>query len=202
MMRFLILSALFASIVFGLLQTAGATGPVCFNYGKTKDYDRLCIVTKIEGNRMCMVDYHVPSKTRGQYEVCEFIRDRGNASVGDQIIVDAQEFKNDSTGKCYKSPGCGKAIVVSSGSSKQTGSASLPPPSPQPPVKGGASLPPPPLPEGEQAQQQPSAASLPPPPQQPQPQTQTSAQQEPQQPVTQTIDNTLNIFKKARDLFK
>jgi len=202
MLRIVVALYIAASIVFGLLQTAGASGPACFNYGKTKDYDRLCIVTKIDGNRMCMVDYHVPSKTRGQYEVCEFIRDRGDAGVGDQIIVDAQEFKNDSTGKCYKAPGCGKAIVVSSGSSKQTGPASLPPPSPQPPVQGSTSLPPPPLPEGEQAQQQPSAASLPPPPQQPQPQAQPPAQQESQQPVTQTIDNTLNIFKKARDLFR
>jgi hypothetical protein len=221
MIRFVVLMFLSINLVAGVFQPSGATGPACFNYGKTKDYDRLCIVTKTEGNRMCMVEYFVPNKKRLENEVCEFIRDHGNAGVGDQIIVDAQEFKNDGTGKCYKAPGCGKAIVVGGGASRQSGAASSapvsatpqrtsresaalpPPPGSQPPVKDSDFLPPPPLPEGVQGQQQgATTASLPPPPQQPQPQAQPPSQQEPQQPVTQTIDSTLNIFKKARDLLK
>lgn len=113
MTRIIVFSCITAGLVLGILQTAGASGPACFNYGKTKDYDRLCIVTKIEGNRMCMVDYYAPSKTRGAHEVCEYIRNHGNAKTGDQILVDATEWKG-YPDKCYKSPGCGKAIVVSS----------------------------------------------------------------------------------------
>ncbi len=113
MIRLPFLMFLAINLVLGILQTAGATGPVCFNYGTTKNYDKLCIVTKIEGNRMCVVDYHAPSKKRGTYEDCENIRDHGGARVGDQIIIDAVEWKGPGD-KCHKPPWCGKAIVVSS----------------------------------------------------------------------------------------
>ncbi len=118
-------SLLAAVVIFGAFQLADASGPICFNYGKTRDLNRLCIVTKIDGHRMCLVDFDVPSHTRGQHEICEFIRDHGNAKVGDRIIVDAAEWKG-YPDKCYKSPGCGKAVVVGGGPSKQVdGGSSL-----------------------------------------------------------------------------
>ena len=117
MFRIVIVSCTVVSLVFGIFQSATASGPVCFSYGKTKDFDRVCIVTKIEGNRRCMVDFHVPTKTRGSYEACEFIRDHGKAKVGDQIIVEATEWKG-YPAKCYKASGCGKVIVIGGGASK------------------------------------------------------------------------------------
>jgi len=117
MFRVVIVSCIAISIVLAIFQVAAASGPVCFSYGMTKDFDRVCIVTKIEGNRMCMVDFHVPTKTRGSHEICEFIRDHGKAKVGDQIIVEAAEWKG-YPAKCYKSPGCGKVIVIGGGASK------------------------------------------------------------------------------------
>jgi hypothetical protein len=111
MFRIVIVSSLALSLVFSIFQAANASDPICFNYGNTKDFDRACIVTKIDGNRMCMIDFHVPTKTRGAHEICEFIRDHSKAKVGDQIIVEAVEWKG-YPDKCYKSPGCGKVIII------------------------------------------------------------------------------------------
>jgi len=66
-----------------------------------------------------------------------------------------------------------------------------------------SSLPPPPLPEGAEGQQQAApTASLPAPQQQPHPQSQPAPAQEPQGPATDTIEKTLDIFQKAKGLFK
>jgi len=74
-----------------------------------------------------------------------------------------------------------------------------PPPSSQPPERESSSLPPPPLPEGAEGQQAAPTASLPAPQQ---PQAQPAPAQEPQGPATDAIEKTLNIFQKARGLFK
>ncbi|MBP8980229.1 MAG: hypothetical protein KBG09_03185 [Syntrophobacterales bacterium] len=82
-----------------------------------------CIVTKIDGHRLCMVEHHVPSNTRYTTETCEFIRVLGNVKIGDQIIIDADEWKG-YPAKCYKSPGCGKVIVKKQGSNAGGNAAS------------------------------------------------------------------------------
>jgi len=94
---------------------SGASSIACFSYGGKVHPEVNCIVTKIDGHRLCMVEHHVPSNTRYTTETCEFIRVLGNVKIGDQIIIDADEWKG-YPAKCYKSPGCGKVIVKKKGS--------------------------------------------------------------------------------------
>jgi len=95
----------------GSSDVAIANGlPACFFYDGKPDPNMVCIVTKIDGHRLCMVAYDVRSNYRYQTEECEFIRDIGNVKTGDHIIINADEWKWNPH-KCNKSPGCGKVIV-------------------------------------------------------------------------------------------
>ena len=83
-----------AWFIIGLSDVATANGfPACFFYGGKSNPDMVCIVTKIDGHRLCMVEYHVPSNTRYNTEMCEFIRDIGNVKIGDHIIINADEWE-------------------------------------------------------------------------------------------------------------
>ncbi|HOP86964.1 MAG TPA: hypothetical protein PKZ54_10930 [Syntrophorhabdaceae bacterium] len=189
MLRIVIAFIMMICLFFGALQNSNASDLCCI--GKTeKDIKGVCVVKGIQDGRICMEDMDDgKSKACRGLSGCYQFKDLGSAEAGDRVIVTGWRAGDQ---KCYNGPNCGKVIVVGKGSTTHQ------------PVKSNVSLPPPPLPEGVEGQQQGApTASLPPPPQQPQPQAQPAPQQqESRQPVTQTIDSTLDTFKKVKDLFK
>jgi hypothetical protein len=193
MLRIIIVSCVAVSVVLGTLQIAGASDICCV--GKTeKDVKGVCVVKNFQEGRICMEEIaDGKSKACWGLSGCYQLKDLGSAGKDSQVIVTGWRAGDQ---KCYDGPNCGKVIVVGGGTGQhQQEVVSLPPPpGSQQPSQDTASLPPPPGSQQPQQATQPAA-------QQQQSSQQPQAQQ-PQEAPTQTIDGALNLFKKAKDLFR